>query len=432
MIYLLYDLTLLVSTVVLVPYYLYRGWRYGKSRRGIRDRLGFFLPQRLTPLDGRPVIWIHAVSVGETRAAAPLMKALKSQFPEHALVLSNVTETGHAVARGIREADLCLFFPFDLSWAVRRVLRRVRPALIIIVETEIWPNFVRFASQYGIPVVLVNGRISDRSYPRYRRVRRLISPVLEQFTAFCMQTAQDAERIRQLGAPPERIEVTRNLKFDMQAPAAGFDAAALRDDFRLPPDGLVWAVGSTHAGEEEVVADVYRRLLDEGKTPILVLVPRHPERARLVAGMLAERGFPVTLRTRADESQERLRPGEILLVDTLGEMLKVYAAADLVFLGGSMVNVGGHNVLEAALVRRPVVFGPHMHNFREIARLLLEAGGGIQVEDADGLHGAVAQLLNQPELRRRMGDDGATLLRQNSGATNHTLEVLHRALSRSA
>ncbi|MBE0597884.1 MAG: 3-deoxy-D-manno-octulosonic acid transferase [Desulfuromonadales bacterium] len=429
MTYFFYDLVLLASAAGLVPYYLYRGWRFGKSRRGIRERLGFFLPDRLDPLSGRSVIWIHAVSVGETRAAIPLVKALKRQFPEHALVVSNVTETGHAVAREIVEADLCLFFPFDLSWAVRRVLRQVRPSLIVIVETEIWPNFVRFARRFDIPVVLVNGRISDRSYPRYRRVRRLIRPVLEQFTAFCMQTAQDAERVRQLGGPAERIEVTRNLKFDMQAPAEGLDRAALRDNFRLPADGSVWAVGSTHPGEEEVVAEVYRRLLEEGQQLTLVLVPRHPERARLVAGMLAERRFAVTLRTRLGERTEPLRPGEILLVDTLGEMLKVYAAADLVFLGGSLMPIGGHNVLEAALLRRPVIFGPHMSNFREIARLLLEAGGGIQVEDAEGLHGAVAQLLNQPELRQRMGEGGNGLLQQNAGATRHTIEVLRRALN---
>lgn len=428
--YLLYDLVLLASAAVLVPYYIYRGWRFGKARRGIRERLGFYLPDRLAPLAGRPVIWVHAVSVGETRAAIPLVKALKAEFPAHALVLSNVTETGHAVASGIREVDLCLFFPFDLSWAVRRVLRQVRPVLVLIVETEIWPNFVRLARRGGSPVVLVNGRISDRSFPRYRKLRPLVRPVLEQFSAFCMQTAQDAERIRQMGAPAGRIQVTRNLKYDMQASAAeSLDAGRLRADLRLPPGTPVWAAGSTHAGEETAVARVYRRLLQEGREAVLVLVPRHPERARAVAESLAAQGFDVTLRTRAGERTEPLRPGEILLVDTLGEMLKVYAASDLVFLGGSLVPVGGHNVLEAALMRRPVVFGPHMHNFREIARLLLEVGGGVQVEEGEeGVHGAVSRLLADPELRLRMGEAGYALLQQNAGATRNTLSALRRVM----
>ncbi len=433
MVYLLYDLLLLAAATVLVPYYLFRGWRYGKVRRGIRERLGFYLPDRLKSLAGRPVIWVHAVSVGETRAAIPLVKALTEAFPGHALIVSNVTETGHAVARGIPDAALCLFFPFDLSWVVRRVLRQVQPSLIVIVETEIWPNFVRIAHRKGIPVVLVNGRISDRSFPRYRRLRPLVRPVLSHFSAFCMQTAQDAERIRLIGAPAERIEVTRNLKFDMQAPAVNHaQPESLKETLALPADCPVWAAGSTHSGEEEMVAEVYRRLLAEGRQIVLALVPRHPERVRAVASMLADRGLSVTLRTRIGERSGPLQAGEVLLVDTLGEMLKIYAAADLVFLGGSLVPVGGHNVLEAALVHKPVIFGPYMHNFREIARLLLEAGGGMQIEDEAGLHNAVAGLLTNSELRRHMGEGGFTLLQQNVGATRHTVEVLRRQLETAA
>lgn len=432
--YLLYDLVLLASAAALVPYYLYRGWRFGKTRRGIRERIGYYQPDRLLPLAGRPVIWIHAVSVGETRAAIPLIKALRRAFPGHALVLSNVTETGHAVAGTIREIDLCLFFPFDLSWAVRKVLRQVRPVLVIIVETEIWPNFVRLARKSGSPVVLVNGRISDRSYPRYLRLRPLLRPVLEDISAYCMQTVQDAERIRRMGAPAQRIEVTRNLKFDMPLPEGeGIDPPLLRGEYRLPAEVPVWAAGSTHEGEEEAVARVYGRLVAEGKKVVLVLVPRHPERARAVADSLASRGFSVTLRTRLGEREKEFSPGEILVVDTLGEMLKIYAAADLVFLGGSLVPVGGHNVLEAALVRRPVVFGPHMHNFREIARLLLAAGGGVQVEDGEeGLHGAVSRLLGDPQVRLRMGEAGYGLLRQNAGATENTLFVLQKVMREAA
>ncbi len=427
--YLLYDLILLAFSLLLVPYYLLRGWRYGKSRRGIRERLGFYLPERMGSLAGRRVIWVHAVSVGETRAAIPLIKALKKEFPEHALVLSNVTETGHAIAGGIQEVDLCLFFPFDLSWVVRRALRQVRPKVIVIIETEIWPNFVRLAHHAGIPVLLVNGRISDRSFPRYMRLRPLVRPVLEKFTAFCMQSAQDAERIRAMGAPEALVEVTRNLKFDMQLPNPGPDKGEdVRAAFRLPADAQIWVAGSTHAGEEEVIVDVYKRLLAEQKRLVLILVPRHPERCRILATMLVSRGLNVTLRSQVEERSDLLQSGEILLGDTLGEMLKFYAVADLIFLGGSLVGVGGHNVLEASLLRRPVVFGPFMHNFREISRLLLEAGGGAQVADADELHATLRRLLVDPGLRQRMGEGGYALLQRNIGATRQTVDAIRQAM----
>ncbi len=425
--YLLYDLVLLASALVLVPYYLIRGLRFGKSRRGIRERLGYYAPDRLAPLAGKRVFWIHAVSVGETRAAIPLVKGLKTAYPDCAVVISNVTETGHAIAETVREADLCLFFPFDLSWAVRRVLRQVRPALIAIVETEIWPNFVRLGNQAGIPIVLVNGRLSDRSFPRYRRVAFLMRPLLQHFAGFGMQSDLDADRIRQLGAAEELVEVTHNLKFDMQpsSPTPG-EEADLRREFRLPEDYPVWVAGSTHAGEEEQVVAAYKRLLEKGRQLVLVLVPRHPERCRLVGDMVAQARLSFHFRSALSGLEEgrRLAPGEVLIGDSLGEMLKFYGAADLVFVGGSLVPVGGHNVLEAALVKKAVIFGPHMHNFKEISGLLLAAGGGLQVAAGEGLADAVQRLLDDEELRTRMAENGHLLLQAHAGATARTLRMI--------
>jgi 3-deoxy-D-manno-octulosonic-acid transferase len=427
MVYLLYDLLLMVAALVLIPWYLLRGMRRGTTRLGIAERLGFYGAGRLEPLAGRRVIWIHAVSVGETRAALPLIRALRTAYPDGALLLTNVTETGHAVASQVKELDLCLYFPFDFSPVIRRALARIAPSLVIIVETEIWPNFVRLASRRGVPVVLVNGRISDRSFPRYRRARRLLQPVLEQFAAFCMQSRQDAERIRLMGAPAGRVEVSGNLKFDMEAatPDAAL-AAALRRQLRLPAGALVWVAGSTHAGEEEIIADVYREQVEAGRELVLVLVPRHPERCRGVGEMLAARGMRHTLRSEVEGSDRELAPGEVLLVNTVGEMLMLYALSDLVFVGGSLVDVGGHNILEASLVRRPVIFGPHMHNFREISLLVRESGGGLQVADGRELAAAVADLIKDGEGRRRMGERGHALLAANAGATERTLSVLRR------
>ncbi len=423
--YLLYDLLLLASATVLIPYYLLRGLRHGKMRRGIRERLGFYTSEQLASLRGRRAIWIHAVSVGETRAAIPLVKALKSQYPEHAIILSNVTETGHAIGKEIGAVDLCLFFPFDLSWVVQRVLNQVRPEFILIVETEIWPNFVRLSRDRDIPVILVNGRISDRSFPRYMVARRLLRPVLRTFSGFCMQTDLDAERIIHMGAPSERIHITSNLKFDMETDRHSMDnAGLLREAFRIPADMPVWVAGSTHPGEEEAIVDIYRGIVAEGRRLLLILVPRQPLRCAVIEEMLGARGVPSVRRSVVESLDRPLDCGEVLLVDTLGEMLKFYALADLVFVGGSLVPVGGHNVLEASLVKKAVVFGPYMHNFKEISRLLLAAGGGRSVAGGHELGATVRRLLAEPEGLQAMGLAGYALLQKNYGATDQTMKVI--------
>ena len=431
MIYLLYDLLLCLSALVLVPYYLLRGVRYGKTRRGIRERLGSYSKGLIAALRGRQVIWVHAVSVGETRAAAPLFKAIRQRHPEAVLLLSHVTETGREVALKVAEADHCIFFPFDLSWLVRRALRRIRPVVVILVETEIWPNFVRAARRQGVPVLLVNGRISDRSLPRYRLAGSFLHQVLAGVSAFCMQTAQDARRIRLLGAAPEQILVTGNLKFDMPAPPAALAARQdLIEQFRLPVDALIWVAGSTHPGEEEAVVEVYRRLLAKHPQLLLILVPRHPERVRQVRDELTRRQVKAALRSTIADGQPKLAPGEVLLVDTLGEMLTFYAMADLVFVGGSLVPVGGHNVLEASLLSKPVLFGPHMQNFKEIAGLIRKAEGGLMVADRDDLYHQMRLLIENPAERRRLGENGYNLLQQNRGATERTLAEIDRHLDR--
>jgi 3-deoxy-D-manno-octulosonic-acid transferase len=427
-VYLLYDLLWLIGAMALVPWYLLRRICRGKNRQGLRERFGWYAPGRLDALKGRPVLWLHAVSVGETRAAISLIRALKKAFPDHALVLTNVTETGHAVAEEIDEVDLCLFFPFDISFAVRRVLRRLQPEMVVIVETEIWPNLVRCAHRDGIPMVLVNGRISDRSFPRYRRVRSLLQPVLKQFSALCMQTGQDADRILAIGAPSERVEVTGNLKFDMSCDGIGdMSQQVLRDTYKLPLAGLVWVAGSTHPGEEEGILETFDAMCEQGVGLSLVLAPRHPERARDVGQLLTTRGLKWVARTDLDRHDGRLHNGEVLLVDTVGELLKLYAAADVVFVGGSLVPVGGHNVLEASLLKKPVLFGPHMENFREIARLLSEAGGGKMVKRTE-LSGVLGGLLADGQARDAMGRSGYEFLRGHAGATERTVNAIRRLL----
>jgi 3-deoxy-D-manno-octulosonic-acid transferase len=427
-VYLLYDLIWFVSAVVLVPWYLLRRLCGGKNRQGLRERFGWYAPGRLLQLKGRPILWLHAVSVGETRAAVSLIRALKMTYPQHALVLTNVTETGHAVAENIDEVDLSLFFPFDISWAVRRVLRRLSPDMVIVVETEIWPNLVRCANRASIPLVLVNGRISDRSFPRYQRVRFFLRPILNRFAALCMQTQQDKERMLSLGASADRVAVTGNLKFDMSCDGVGtMSPADLRSIYQLPADSLVWVAGSTHSGEEEPILDAFCEIRERGIELCLVLAPRHPGRAQEVGQMLTARRLNWVARTSLSEKNGILRDGDVLLIDTVGELLKLYAAADVVFVGGSLVPVGGHNVLEASLLKKPVLFGPHMANFREIARLLIEAGGGKTVPE-NKLAEELLTLLTDAEARVAMGQAGYRFLQQHAGATERTVDVIREML----
>jgi len=430
MVYLLYNLLLLLSVLFLVPYYLLRGLRFGKSRRGIRERLGFYSPEQLAVIQSRRTIWIHAVSVGETRAAMPLIRQLHSQYPEFQILVTNVTETGHAIAMKVKEVDLCLFFPFDFPSAVRKALNTIKPELIIIVETELWPNFIRLADQSEIPLALVNGRISDRSFPRYRLIRFFLKPILETFSVLCMQSQVDAERISVLGAPDRRVENTGNLKFDYELKNVSAEEIKQRKThYRLPETVTIFVAGSTHAGEEKQLLEAYRQISSQIKQKlILVLIPRRPERKREVVALLKELKFQYRLRSSLKEGDSLLSAGEVLLVDTLGEVLDFYSIADLVFVGGSLVPTGGHNLLEAALLAKPVIFGPHIYNFKEISAKMIRAGAGAKVIDQRGLVRQSVTLLNDPPYCRAMGEAGRSLIAENAGTTERTMRHIAKLL----
>ena len=430
MVYLLYNFLLLLSALFLVPYYLLRGFRYGKSRRGIRERLGYYSPEQLNLLREKKTIWIHAVSVGETRAAMPLIKQIHLKYPDFQILVSNVTETGHAIALEDKDIDLCLFFPFDFSWAVRRALNTVNPELIIIVETEIWPNFTRQAHQLEIPLILVNGRISDRSFPRYRFFRFLLRPILDRFSSFCMQSQTDAERITALGAPDGRVENTGNLKFDRDLIEVTTEQLQQKkNQYQLPEQVAILVAGSTHEKEEKQLLEAYRQISTQiERKLLLVLIPRHPERKREVQSLLKETGFKYRLRSSLQEGGELLSPGDVLLVDTLGEVLDFYSVADLVFVGGSLVPIGGHNLLEAALLAKPVIFGPYVHNFKEISAKLIRAGAGVKVANQQELVRQSVIMLNDPARCRAMGQAGSSLIVENAGTTERTMRHISKAL----
>lgn len=418
------------SIFLLFPVIIYHLYRSVSRRRppAFRERFGCIPAAELAAIRKRPVILLHAVSVGESIAARPLLKALRTRYPDHAIVVSNTTETGRGISSTFPEKDLCIYFPFDFLPAVCSTLKSIRPALIIIMETEIWPNFTREATRRGIPVVLANGRISDRSFSRYLKLSWFFRRPLQLFSCLCMQTETDRERIIAIGAPEERTLATGNLKYDIPICAANADEKKrLRDSYTIPENVIVLTAGSTHAGEEQHVITMYKELAATSDNLFLVLVPRHPERCAEVAAILKDAGLAFSRRTSLS-STERFHRGEVLLVDTIGEMMNLYALSDIAFVGGSLVPTGGHNLLEPASAGVASVFGPHMTNFREITELVLQYGAGIQVDTPEELIVTMRTLIASFELRRVLGQNGLKMMRDNGGATGRHMEAIAKYL----
>jgi 3-deoxy-D-manno-octulosonic-acid transferase len=369
--------------------------------------------------------WVHAVSVGEAIAAAPLVAGLRQHHPQLPLVMTTVTETGARVVRERYAGQAShRFFPLDVPGAVRRAVDAIDPAFLITMETELWPNVLRHLAARGVPVMIANGRLSDRSYPRYRLARRFMRRVLDGVTVFAMQSDEDARRVIALGARPERVFVTGNLKHEPLPHGSG-PVDLWRHLFGLRSGQLVWIAGSTHRGEEEMVLDAHRSVAARVPGLALILAPRHPERVPEVLKLLATRGVPAVRRT---ELPRAASDGAVTVLDTVGELAQLYVLADVVFVGGSLVDIGGHNVLEPALHGKPVLFGPHTQNFRDAAALLLERGGACRVEDAVTLERELDRLIHDAEVRARMGRAAHDAVRASHGAVRETLDLVTRFL----
>jgi 3-deoxy-D-manno-octulosonic-acid transferase len=426
MFYLIYNLLSIFLLFPVIAYHLYRSVSRGRPP-AFAERFGLISEEERTAIGNRPVIWLHAVSVGESIAVRPLLKALRERYPDHAIVISNTTETGRGVASAFPEKDLCIYFPFDFLPAVRCSLDAIKPGLVVVMETEIWPNFTREAALRNIPVILANGRISDRSFKRYLQFSWFFGPALQLFSRLCMQTEIDRDRIIAIGAPEERTVAIGNLKYDIPFGQVPDDEKnALRKRYAIPADLLVICAGSTHPGEEEHVLQAYQQLLNRiGGNLFLVLVPRHPERSDAVAVLLEREGVPYRRRTAMNAADnEMFRGGEVLLVDVVGELTGLYASSDLVFVGGSLVPTGGHNLLEPASLGLASVFGPHMANFREIAALVLQYGAGIQIEGPEELSETLQTLISSIELRKVLGRNGLKMMRDKGGATGRHMEII--------
>ncbi|TLP61717.1 MULTISPECIES: lipid IV(A) 3-deoxy-D-manno-octulosonic acid transferase [Pseudomonas] len=400
-----------------------RGRKAPAYRARVLERFAFKLPA-IKPGG----IWVHAVSVGESIAAAPMVRALLKQYPDVPITLTCMTPTGSerilAMFKDEPRVQHC-YLPYDLPWAAGRFLDHVRPTLGIIMETELWPNHIHQCARRGIPVALANARLSARSARGYARFAGLTRPMLEQMSLIAVQTETEAQRFRDLGARPACVQVTGSIKFDLKVDEQLLPRArALREQWGAI-QRPVWIAASTHEGEDALVLDAHRRLLDVHGDALLILVPRHPERFNAVHALCAER-FATLRRSSGDVLSAQT---QVLVGDTMGELLFLYAVADIAFVGGSLVATGGHNPLEPAALALPVIMGPHVFNFLEISAMLRDAGALKQVDDAEGLAAEVRRLIELPQDARRMGEAGRAVMVANQGALQRLLDGVAKLIS---
>jgi len=447
--FIIYDLIFMLFSIIYIPIYLFRG----KFHAGFRQRLGI-LPRDLK-LD-RP-IWVHAVSVGEAVAIKGLVEELRMAYPEKKFVISTVTPTGNKIARGIAHPqDLVVYLPLDLSFIVRSVIRRIKPLFFVIAETEIWPNLISSLYCERIPVITVNGRISDASFKGYLAIRILLKSILNKISLFCVQGNRDKERLLRLGVIPEKVKVTGNMKFDNadnadsrglsrrpdrivggRDPDKNFildasghaDSADWRSRMGIEPQDKLLVAASTHPGEEGIILAAYQGLLQNFPQLKLLIAPRHPERAKEIERLVTKFGFSPALISRLYQTPNTKHLTPVFILDTIGQLTSIYAVSDIVFVGGSLVKKGGHNILEPIVLGKPVLSGPHMFNFRDIAALFSGKQALITVHNEEELKNRINDLLSDPDIVSGLTQKARELMRENQGATRRNLEYIREVIA---
>ena len=397
----------------------------GRYKYGLRNRFGF-LPDKVNSICARQrIIWVHAVSVGEMKAAGILAPLLRKAFPSHTIVFSTVTHTGNKVAKTIAtEKEGVFYLPFDISFITDKVVRAVKPEIFISMETEFWPNLVDSLYKSGARLILANGRISNRSYPRYKKGKFFISRLLKKFSLILMQSDQDAARIIALGAPKEKVSVTGNLKFDIPLLNLDNKRLELRKKLSLDEKEILIIAGSTHKGEEKAVIDCFVRLKKEYNNLRLLIAPRHIERAEEIENILTESGLePVKIYFLSiGHIANCAKP--VFILDTIGELRSMYSAADIVFVGGSLVKKGGQNPIEPASLMKPIIFGKYTFNFQDVIRIFLENDSGVEVDGKAGLYSALKLFVDNPGYRNKLGINARDTIIKNSGSSQRTIDLI--------
>jgi len=422
--YLLYSALLAIALLVSLPYWLLQMTRHGKYRQGLTERLGN-LPAGLRSIPGQPAIWIHAVSVGEVLAVSGLITKLRHDLPDYRILVSTTTATGHKLAQKLFGAENVFYFPLDFAFAIRPYLEALKPALIVIAETEFWPNFLRLTHRQGARIAIVNARISDRSWPGYRRFRPILRRVLRDVDVFLCQSEQDRLRLIDIGAPRERVQVSGNLKFDVPLPPPPPIVASLKNAIQTSGAGPVLVFGSTVQDEEPLLLQAFQNVLASHPRSVMILAPRHPERFSEVASLLEELGIQFWRRSLWNGDPIS---GGVLLIDTIGELASLYALADIAFVGGSLVPRGGHNIIEPAQHGVPIVVGNHTENFRDIVGMF-QSRDAVRIVGSAELPLVLMELISNPEERRALGQRGTEALRSQMGATGRTVQALEKLLA---
>lgn len=417
--YLFYSLALALGMLLSLPFWLYQILRHGKYWRGFSERMGK-VPEKLKSGSGQPAIWIHAVSVGEVLAVGGLVGRIRRQFPQWRVVISTTTDSGQDLARKRFGEENVFYFPMDFAFAIRPYMRALRPELVVLAETEFWPNFLRLARGSGAGVAVVNARISDRSWPRYQRFRWALRRMLANVDLFLAQTEQDAARLESIGADAGRVQVSGNLKFDVSFPAPPAIVETLRHSSAAEGAGPVLVCGSTVEDEEPPLLRAFENLLVSHPRAVMILAPRHPERFEAVASLLNEMGISAHRRSRW---QGESLAGGVLLVDTIGELAALYALADVAFVGGSLVPRGGHNIIEPAQHGVAIVTGNHTENFRDIVGLF-QSHDAVRIVGLAELPLVLMHLLDDDMERMALGRRAKETILSQMGATSRTLEAL--------
>jgi 3-deoxy-D-manno-octulosonic-acid transferase len=431
MAYLLYNTLITIFLILVAPYFLFRALIDGRFRRGLIQRIGF-----LPTLSPKKTIWIHAASVGEVFCSVPLLQRIKREFPQRPIVLTTMTRTGNERAKTISEADSALFLPIDHPLIIEKTLRKIDPNLLLIAETELWPNLLRSCGKKGIPVVVFNGRISEKSFRGYLFFKFFFKECLKHVSLFLMQTEEDRMRIIEIGAVSNKTRVVGNLKFDQSISSLTQEAMAeMAKSLGLQGKKKIFIAGSTHSGEEEILLSLFKDLRKIDPHLVLILAPRHLERLEEVERILKQESISWMRRTsfpmghnRSNEEPKELP--EVILLDTMGELMSLYSLGTLIFIGGSLVPVGGHNPLEPLLFKKCVLFGPYMFHFSEISRSLIKAGGSIQVRGRDDLFSHLKHLLSDEGTCKEVGERGYQFLQKHRGATERMFEEIRPFLSK--
>lgn len=422
-IFLLYDLIFFALAIVYAFVYLFKG----KFHKGFSLRLGI-LPKNLD-LD-RPV-WVHAVSVGEMMSVRNFIDGLRKNYPGRKFVISTGTPTGNKIAKGIaKETDFVTYLPLDFSFIVSRVIKRINPLFVVIAETEIWPNFISRLRKNNIPVVVVNARISDKSFEGYKKIKFLIKPILNKISLFCAQTQTDAQRLGCLGVDKDKIKVTGNMKFDTTdgTDKRTTDGTDKKKIMGLRGEDKLWVAASTHQGEEDIILSVYKAVLADFPHLRLLIAPRHPEHSGQIQILIRKYGFIPVLISKMHPASIIQHPASVFILDTIGGLMGFYQIADIVFVGGSLVKKGGHNILEPASFAKPIIFGPYMFNFRDISELFISNNAAIRVKTKDEFYAAIKELLMNKAKADSLGEKALNLIEQNQKATQRNIDSLKEVI----